>query len=319
MVKQSKLMKVVFGDVVLGVHTADFSVLFSYQTGGMESLKIHGKEWMYRTAKPTFWRALTNNDAGCGFQKRSGMWLTADMYNYCSDIKVWIDEIECLNYKAPYNNAFGKAVDVEKIRIQFTYDTCTNPDTVTTITYSVDNKGIHVELHYYGKTGVPELPVVGMKFIFPTNAVKYLYKGLSGETYPDRKAGAVRGIYEVEGLPVTKYLKPQECGMHMDTEWLEIYRKSTRNNMDKKNEEFSIRFEAEEEFFHFSCLPYTAEELENATHHEELPSVHKTVLCIMAAVRGVGGFDSWGQDVLEEYRVSGEKDHKIQFRICMPN
>ena len=29
-----------------------------------------------------------------------------------------------------------------------------------------------------------------MRFIMPTLADKYLYKGLSGETYPDRKAGA---------------------------------------------------------------------------------------------------------------------------------
>ena len=318
MERGSKLVKVVFGDVVLGVHSSEFSALFSYQTGGLESLKIQGKEWMYRTPKPTFWRALTNNDAGCGFQKRSGIWLAADMYNYCSDIKVWMNDQECVKFKAPHNNEFEKAIEVKTIKIRFTYDTGIEPNTQTTITYTVDCTGIHVDFHYYGKPGMPELPVVGMRFIFPTSAVKYLYKGLSGETYPDRKAGAARGVFEVEGLPVTKYLKPQECGMHMDTEWLEVYRNTTRNNMDMLKDEFSIRFEASDDLFHFSCLPYTAEELENATHHEELPMEYKTVLCIMAAVRGVGGIDSWGQDVLEEYRVSGETDKKMQFKICVP-
>lgn len=317
MEKNINLIKVVFGDVVLGVHTTDYSALFSYQTGGLESLKICGKEWMYRTPKPTFWRALTNNDAGCGFQKKSGIWLKADMYNYCSGINVWVDGQECINFKAPNNNEFGKAVEVEKLKIRFTYDTCTEPNTKTEVTYTADHTGIHVDFHYYGELGLPELPVVGMRFIFPTSATKYLYKGLSGETYPDRKAGATKGIFEVKGLPVTKYLKPQECGMHMDTEWLEIYRNDTLSNTETTTEEFFIRFESNKDLFHFSCLPYTAEELENATHHEELPLERRTVLCIMAAVRGVGGFDSWGHDVLEEYRVSGETDKRIQFKICM--
>lgn len=319
MAEKTKLVKVVFGDVVLGVHAPDFTALFSYQTGGLESLKIGGKEWIYRTVKPTFWRALTNNDAGSGFQKKSGGWLIADMYNYCSDIKVWIDEQECKTFKAPYNNKYGKAINVEKIKIRFTYNTCTEPNTEVTITYSVDWTGIHTEFFYYGKPGLPELPCVGVRFIFPTCATKFLYKGLSGETYPDRKAGAEKGIFEVAGLPVTKYLKPQECGMHMDTEWLEVYRNDTLNNADLLRNEFAIRFEAQENPFHFSCLPYTAEELENATHHEELPIERRTVLCIMADVRGVGGFDSWGQDVLEEYRISGETDKKLQFKICISN
>lgn len=46
--------------------------------------------------------------------------------------------------------------------------------------------------------------------------------------------------------------------------------------------------------FAFSCLPYTASEIENALHHEELPPARRTVLCVYGAVRGVGGIDSWG-------------------------
>lgn len=54
----NKKLKLVFGDVVLGVHGDGFSYLFSYQTGGIESLCIGGKEWLYRTPTPTFWRRL---------------------------------------------------------------------------------------------------------------------------------------------------------------------------------------------------------------------------------------------------------------------
>lgn len=65
----------------------------------------------------------------------------------------------------------------------------------------------------------------------------------------------------------------------------------------------------------FSCLPYTASELENATHQEELPPPRRTVLCIYGAVRGVGGIDSWGTDVEEKYWIDAEDDIAFRFSI----
>ena len=132
-------------------------------------------------------------------------------------------------------------------------------------------------------------------------------------------AGGRKGIYEVEGLPVTRYLVPQDCGMHMDTEWLEVYRKTTLSNVksqaEKNGEAFGLRVEAVDETFAFSCLPYTPEELENASHQEELPPARRTVLSVFGAVRGVGGIDSWGADVEEAYHISAEVDICYAFRI----
>ena len=74
-------------------------------------------------------------------------------------------------------------------------------------------------------------------------------------------------------------------------------------------------FEECDKPFSFSCLPYTALEIENATHHEELPPARRTVLCVYGAVRGVGGIDSWGSDVEEGYRISAEEDMDYSFVI----
>ena len=106
--------------------------------------------------------------------------------------------------------------------------------------------------------------------------------------------------------------------MHMDTKWLEIDRITELDNRNKKWKKTTLRIEAAgdtETNFAFSCLPYTAEELENATHHEELPPERRTVLCVCGAVRGVGGIDSWGADVEEEYRISGEENIQFSFQI----
>ena len=77
-----------------------------------------------------------------------------------------------------------------------------------------------------------------------------------------------------------------------------------------------LRIEKNDKNFAFSCLPYTASEIENALHHEELPPARRTVLCVYGAVRGVGGIDSWGTDVEEEYHISAEDDKDYSFSIC---
>lgn len=309
-------LKVIYGDVVLGVHGKDFSYLFSYQAGGMESLVYKGREWLYRPPRPAFWRATTDNDKGNGFAVRSGMWMAADMFSECKEINITVDDMELAAYRAPENNRFQGEKEAEKVKISYLYETVTCPITSATITYEVSGDGtIKTEVCYKGKEGLPQLPVFGIRLIMPTVAEGYRYLGLSGETYPDRRCGGKKGIYEIEGLPVTPYLVPQDCGMHMDTEWLEIYRTTTLRAFEQDKTRFGIRIEACGEPFAFSCIPYTPVELESATHQEELPPARRTVLMVCGAVRGVGGIDSWGADVEETCQIDAAKDIRFAFQI----
>lgn len=104
--------------------------------------------------------------------------------------------------------------------------------------------------------------------------------------------------------------------MRMDTEWLEVTRHTSLNNSRKDSSAQVLRIEKDNDSFAFSCLPYTASEIENATHHEELPPARRTVLCIYGAVRGVGGIDSWGSDVEDAYHINAEEDISFSFTIC---
>lgn len=311
-----KKLRVVYGDYVLGVHGEGFDYIFSYAQGGLESVVKNGYEWLYRCPKPTFWRGLTDNDRGSKFHIKSGSWLAADMFINCRDIEVIMDGVPQKQY-APDNNSYGGDVWADEMVVKFTYETVSNPSTTVLVTYTVDRSGkIRVDVHYAGVKGLPELPVFGMRFIMPTLADKYIYEGLSGETYPDRKAGAAKGVYEIKDLSLTPYLVPQECGMRMDTDWVEISRHTSLDNSRRDSAPQTLRIEKTEEPFAFSCLPYTAAEIENATHHEELPPVRRTVLCVYGAVRGVGGIDSWGTDVEEAYHISAEEDIRYSFTIC---
>lgn len=310
-------LRIVYGDYTLGVHGEGFDYIFSYSQGGLESVVKNGYEWLYRCPKPTFWRALTDNDRGSKFHIKSGSWLAADMFIDCKEIEVITDGKSQGKPCAPDNNKYGGDVLAENIVVKFVYETVTNPRTTVDVIYSVENTGkITVSVSYKGVKGLPQLPVFGLRFIMPTLADKYMYEGLSGETYPDRMAGGVKGVYEINDLSLTPYLVPQECGMRMGTDWLEVTRHTSLNNSRKDNSAQILRIEKKEDTFAFSCLPYTASEIGNATHHEELPPARRTVLCIYGAVRGVGGIDSWGSDVEDAYHIDAEKDITYSFVIC---
>lgn len=310
-------LRIVIGDVTIGIQGQDFSYIFSVGSGGMESLYKDGKEWLYRAPRPAFWRAATDNDRGNGFVFRSAVWSAADRFVRCVKVTARMDGEEIAIPLAPANNKYTGKETCDRFEIVYTYKTPTVPVTEVTVSYLVESDGrIHVQVDYLGKQGLPELPVLGLRFLMPTAAEGYTYEGLSGETYPDRMAGGIHGVYEVQGLPVTPYMVPQDCGMHMQTKWLEIVRKTSLDNTDRGERSSRLKITAEEgKNFAFSCLPYTAQELENAMHHEELPPARRTVVSILGAVRGVGGINSWGADVEDAYHISGEQDITYGFWI----
>ena len=306
-------LHVVYGDGSLGVGGDGFHYIFSYERGGLESLKINGKEWLYRTPTPTFWRATTDNDRGSGFNIKSAQWLSADYFQKCVAINVKVDDHDFAGLPLD-NDHYSNDETAERVAITYTFETLTVPSTTVTVEYLVEVGGpITVHAHYTGKAGLPELPVFGIRMVMPTAATGFEYEGLSGETYPDRMAGASHGTFKVTGLPVAKYLVPQENGMHMATDWVKITRESTQNNADQSTTPFSMKVGKVKDQFAFSCLPYTAEELENATHLEELPLERRTVLVVAGAVRGVGGIDSWGADVEKRYHIPADKDLDVSF------
>ena len=56
--------EIVYGDVCIGVHGNDFSMLFDRKEGGISSLVYNGIEFITRVPKISFWRAMTDNDIG---------------------------------------------------------------------------------------------------------------------------------------------------------------------------------------------------------------------------------------------------------------
>lgn len=286
--KETNKPTVIYGDVNIGVKNKDFGVLFSKEEGGIVSLRYGGKEVITRTPMPIYWRAMTDNDRGNGLGFRCGQWLQASLFQQCSNVRVTEDD-------------YG-------ITIEYTYSLPVVPKTEVKVSYTTYGNGeIKVSCDYKGVQGLPELPIFGLALKLSADYDSFQWYGMGPEeNYIDRHQGAYLGIFEKSvDQNVSKYGVPQESGNHIGVRWARI----------KNRNGFGIEFEANNSPFELGVSPYTAFELQNALHHFELPQVHYTVVTIAARQMGVGGDDSWGAPVHEEYLIDSSKDLHYEFII----
>ncbi|MDO4268462.1 MAG: glycoside hydrolase family 2 TIM barrel-domain containing protein [Eubacteriales bacterium] len=283
-------LQVIHGDVNLGVRGSGFFVLFSRTEGGIVSLRYDGKEWITRTPMPTYWRASTDNDRGNHFAVESAAWMAADQFCRYDNSRIQVEELS------------------DRVIVRFSYGLPVEPATETQVTYEVTADGkIAVNAHFCGKKGLPQLPLFGMRFKLLEDVCRFSCYGRGPqENYSDRANGARLGLFE--GTPeenLSKYLVPQECGNRTGVRWLKVFDRQGRG----------LCFTAGDRPLDVNVLPFTALELENAMHREELPTPHYTVVSILGAQRGVGGDDSWGAPVHDAYCISAEEDISFSFTV----
>lgn len=281
-------LEIIRGDVNIGVRGRGFTAMFSKAEGGIASLCYDGVEYITRTPKLTFWRALTDNDRGAKTGFDAAQWMTAGLFYKLTDVDVQEQK--------------------DQVCVTFEYLLPTVSQTKAYVSYRVTGDGkIHVHALYKGTDGLPEMPAFGMdmKLKARYDRVRYYGRGPE-ENYLDRREGARLGVYSYQAADnLSAYLFPQECGNRMDVRWVEV------TDADGQG----LRFETEGVPFENSVLPCSAYELEAATHREELPKAHYSWVRILESQMGVGGDDSWGAPVHEEYRLSSDIDRNIKFTI----
>ena len=136
-----KTMRVVYGDVTLGLHGEGFDYIFSHSAGGPVSMVLDGREWLYRAPRPTFWRATTDNDRGNGFSFTSAMWMGADLFVETVETRVFADGRRETAVIAPDNNRHRGDVPACEVRVEYTYRTPTVPRTTVDVGYTVGADG----------------------------------------------------------------------------------------------------------------------------------------------------------------------------------
>jgi beta-galactosidase len=148
---------------------------------------------------------------------------------------------------------------------------------------------------------VGELPEFSTLFVMDAAYDHLKWYGLGpDETYMDR-CHAKLGIYSNQVADnMAKYLVPQESGNKMGVRWAEV--------TDEKG--YGLLFRAGG--LQFSALPWSPQQIDAATHPNELPPVLDTYVRVGVQM-GVGGDDTWGALVHPEYRLDNTKEMEIRF------
>lgn len=305
--------KIIHGDVNIGVVGKDFRMIFSIPEGGLISLCYYGIEYITRAPKTSFFRATTDNDRGNGHNFRTADWQIAGLHQRLVDFK--------------YEES------IREISLIYTFELPTRIKTTNTIKYTVTPNGnIKVNIHYHGVEGLSEIPLYSMDFKLKKDLNSFEYYGYGPEeNYIDRNNGGRLGIFESTTKDnLAKYLIPQECGNRTNVRWLKVrennggednIRDYTRKDYDdrKCNErnynERGIKFTYINNPFELSVLSYSAYEMETAMHIYELPPANYTWVRIIAKQMGVGGDDSWGAPVHEEFTIPSKEDIDLSFII----
>lgn len=280
--------EIVYGDFSVGVHGEGFSMLFDKRESGISSLIYNGTEYITRAPKISFWRAMTDNDTGAGYPFEMAQWQIAG---------------KCAN-----QIGFDTAEHLDSLEVTYTFAAPTVPAFEYKVTYTAYFDGrLGVKVDYTGVKGMADMPVFAMDFKMKRRYENFTFYGLGpDENYIDRNNGARLGVYTSNAHNnFTKYLNPQECGNRTGVRYVNVY--------DENGE--GLRFRANEHPFEMSVLPYSAYELDNALHREELPEPSYTWVRIAAKQMGVGGDDSWGAPVHQEFKISAEESMTLAFEI----
>ena len=282
--------RVIEGDDTIGAAGKDFLVRFPIQEESAVSLQKDGREYLLSTPVVTFWRALTDNERGTHASYRLAAWKMADYGKMQKDCR-WENGGDYL-------------------RITYTYVLPGIKDSKVMISYRVESDGeILVTLDWPGCKDMPEFPALGMVFRLPRAYDRVTCYGMGPqENYVDRCHGVRLGSFETTAADsFSPYLKPQECGNHTGVRSLTV--------CDSMG--YGLVFSAENEPFEASVLPWSAQQLEDALHAEELPAPSATWVRILAVNAGVGGIDSWGSKAEEEYLPDASVPRRLTFTIQM--
>lgn len=280
--------EIVYGDFSVGVHGEHFSMLFDKREGGISSLIYNGTEYITRAPKISFWRAMTDNDTGAGYPFAMAQWQIAG--------------------KCAKQIGFDTEEHADRLDVIITFAAPTVPAFEYKVTYTAYFDGrLGVKADYPGVKGMADMPVFAMDFKMKRQYDNFTFCGMGpDENYIDRDNGSRLGVYTSTAADnFTKYLNPQECGNRTGVRYVNVYDENGTG----------LAFTATETPFEMSVLPYSTYELDNALHREELPESSYTWVRIAARQMGVGGDDSWGAPVHQEFKISAEEPMTLAFEI----
>ncbi len=271
------------GDHNTGVRQAGLKALFSQSLSSLKDAR--GGETLISCPRLSLFRAPTDNDWGNRYALEQSVWHMVSRYSRSA---------------GPFVNEDGE------IAVNYTCSVLGDREIRLTFLPTADDR-LLVTLDFPGVPGQCDLAALGLSFELDPRLKNVTWYGFGpDESYADRRTGAMPGIWRFradEGH--TRYCRPQESGSRFGVRSMDVTDDLGRG----------VRVEALDEPLEISVTGYLPEELMAKHHPEELAAPTHTILDVAAFRRGVGGDDSWGAPVLEQYTYPSDRPYRLRFLL----
>ena len=260
----------------------NFRYIFSKIYGAFTSLCVNGKENLADKVKLTAFRAATSNER--------------------NERKNWecLNEGHSENLNRPFSKVYGCALNENIITVKASVaGVARAPYFRYTVTYTINCDGvIDVSLNGNVRENSYWLQRLGFEFTMPKENREFTYFGYGPyESYIDMHNGSSVGMYSSNAdNEYVNYVYPQEHGNHFGVRRLKI------GNLCFESEAMEI-----------NVSNFTADQIHNATHTDELKSDGLIHVRVDYKDSGMGS-NSCGPRLSEEFRLQ-EKEINFKFII----
>ena len=259
-------------------------------TGELSSLDLGSGELLASPMRLNYWRAFTDNDMGYANFKPE--WSKMLMHG----VTKWRSATETRRLRSVAAEESGGRVVVTA---EYSVRGCKGA--VTTV-YEFGGGSLRLR---HTVTPASDMLRVGFTFALPEKYGRITWYGRGPhENYCDRKTGAPAAIYSFPAAEMChNYMRPQENGTRSDVRWMQA----------TDDEGRGIRLAGS--YFDFSVWPYTQEDLQNASHRDELKHRDTITVNFDSEQRGVGGDFPGVANVHEAYLVHRGRKHELNIII----
>ncbi len=266
------------------VKGSGFKAEISKKSGLLVSFVNGGEELLIQPLKPYFWRPLTDNDER-GWKAQSSLKIWEELPNLL--------KVENLEVKSQ-NSLVAVTLEHENLKLNLSYNFTSQGEIEVLF-------GIEIP------ENMPEPIRIGMTTGVSLDLQQMSFYGKGPqENYIDRCGAAEVNIYSgtVDDF-YFNYVKPQESSNRTGVRWLALTNGQNSGLMVVGDEPLQT-----------SVWPYTAENIREAQHPNELLKADFLTVNISGALAGVGGNDSWSMNArpIEKYRLL-KKDYSFGFKL----
>ena len=295
-------------ETAIALECRDASLVFDKALGCLKEYSFKGKNMFNEDfgLRPLFWRAPTDNDYGNGMPSRCQAFKVSSRE---FDVKAGLEGDSVV---AEYSLASGN---------------------IFTVRYTLLEGGIlSVESDFKGvKSSKPvDVPRIGFRMRLPASADSFTYLGRGPEeNYADRFGGTLIGEYSSSASKeYVRYVRPQECGHHIDCEYLSIGGLAIRSDRFEFNalrcavEDLDSEEAVQRDYQWENKGPLTENDpakaknrLRRQTHINDYVERDFVEVCVDYAQSGVGGYDSWGSRPDGDRCLWSDRDYSFRFAI----